>query len=105
MEHKQLFNVLITDEDGKELVNCKSDCIVGAITDVEEETEDTAAIGTVYFTSCLGIKIVEAFKCLQRLKEQEIAEDKVLKKLFTLDAFQQLQDIIDREIKEGKGDA
>lgn len=105
MEHKQLFNVLITDEDGKELVNCKSDCIVGAITDVENDIEDHHAITTLYLTHCKNYKIINAFSVIAKLKDRICAENENLKKAFVAEALMQLQDIIDREVKEAKGDA
>lgn len=105
MEHKQLFNVLITDEDGKELVNCKSDCIVGAVSNIERDTEGRHAIITMRMTYCPNHKIINAFRLITELKDKICREDKDLKKAFVADALMQLQDIIDREIEEGEGDA
>lgn len=105
MEHKQLFNVLITDENGKELVNCKSDCIVGTISNVEEETDKQYALRTICMTGCNAEKIVGAFRKISELKDEICAENEVLKKGFTLDALSQLTSLINNELKEAKGNA
>lgn len=86
MENKKLFNVLITDTDGTELINCQTDCIIGALSYPRLEAADKMGGKAICCINSSAFTIINTLLSIAKLRDSLLQENPELRAVFELKA-------------------